>query len=83
MNPAEKKRTLPSFHFCPFDLSTETALNKVEKSSLMLAYEVNAVGPILVMKVRESKFSLFFVKKNLSLDIMPKKQSVQCCFESK
>jgi len=31
--------------------STETTLNKVEKSSLMLAYEVNAVGPILVIKV--------------------------------
>lgn len=30
---------------------TETTLNKVEKSSLMLAYEVNAVGPILVIKV--------------------------------
>jgi len=38
----------------PFDLSTETTLNKVEKSSLMLAYEVNAVGPILVMKVSSS-----------------------------
>lgn len=31
--------------------STETTLKKVERSSLMLAYEVNAVGPILVMKV--------------------------------
>ncbi|PNX99051.1 short-chain dehydrogenase/reductase family protein, partial [Trifolium pratense] len=29
---------------------TETTLNKLEKSSLMLAYEVNAVGPILVIK---------------------------------
>ncbi|CAI0546051.1 unnamed protein product [Linum tenue] len=34
------------------DTSTcaETTLSKVEKSSLMLAYEVNAVGPILVIK---------------------------------
>ncbi|CAA7017623.1 unnamed protein product [Microthlaspi erraticum] len=31
-------------------LQPETTLNKVEKSSLMLSYEVNAVGPILVMK---------------------------------
>lgn len=31
--------------------STETTLSKVEKSSLLLAYEVNAVGPILVIKV--------------------------------
>ncbi|EEF28612.1 C-factor [Ricinus communis] len=31
-------------------LQPETTLNKVEKSSLMLAYEVNAVGPILVIK---------------------------------
>jgi hypothetical protein len=30
---------------------TETTLNKLEKSSLMLSYEVNAVGPILVIKV--------------------------------
>jgi hypothetical protein len=30
---------------------TETTLNKLEKPSLMLAYEVNAVGPILVIKV--------------------------------
>lgn len=34
----------------PGVLQPETTLNKVEKSSLMLAYEVNAVGPILVMK---------------------------------
>uniref|UniRef100_A0A2P2JMZ0 Short-chain dehydrogenase n=1 Tax=Rhizophora mucronata TaxID=61149 RepID=A0A2P2JMZ0_RHIMU len=34
----------------PKVLQPETSLNKVEKSSLMLAYEVNAVGPILVMK---------------------------------
>ncbi|CAH8275936.1 unnamed protein product [Arabidopsis lyrata] len=34
----------------PSVLQPETTLNKVEKSSLMLAYEVNAVGPILVMK---------------------------------
>ncbi|KAK7303625.1 hypothetical protein RJT34_14535 [Clitoria ternatea] len=31
-------------------LHPETTLNKVQKSSLMLAYEVNAVGPILVIK---------------------------------
>lgn len=30
---------------------TETTLSKVQKSSLLLAYEVNAVGPILVIKV--------------------------------
>ncbi|KAL1205316.1 Zerumbone synthase [Cardamine amara subsp. amara] len=34
----------------PGVLQPETTLNKVEKSSLMLTYEVNAVGPILVMK---------------------------------
>lgn len=34
----------------PGVLQPETTLNKVEKASLMLAYEVNAVGPILVMK---------------------------------
>ncbi|KAJ4702838.1 Short-chain dehydrogenase/reductase [Melia azedarach] len=34
----------------PNVLQPETTLNKVEKSSLMLAYEVNAVGPILMIK---------------------------------
>ncbi|XP_019418201.1 PREDICTED: uncharacterized protein LOC109328998 [Lupinus angustifolius] len=34
----------------PEVLQPETTLNKLEKSSLMLAYEVNAVGPILVIK---------------------------------
>ncbi|QCD77420.1 glucose/ribitol dehydrogenase [Vigna unguiculata] len=34
----------------PEIIHPETTLNKVEKSSLMLAYEVNAVGPILVIK---------------------------------
>ncbi|XP_054802158.1 uncharacterized protein LOC129305946 [Prosopis cineraria] len=34
----------------PEVLQPETTLSKVEKSSLMLAYEVNAVGPILVIK---------------------------------
>ncbi|TKY72435.1 oxidoreductase protein [Spatholobus suberectus] len=34
----------------PEVLHPETTLNKVEKSSLMLAYEVNTVGPILVIK---------------------------------
>ncbi|KAK2448409.1 NAD(P)-binding Rossmann-fold superfamily protein [Trifolium repens] len=35
----------------PEVLQPETTLNKLEKPSLMLAYEVNAVGPILVIKV--------------------------------
>ncbi|XP_012075521.1 C-factor isoform X2 [Jatropha curcas] len=34
----------------PNVMQPETTLNKVEKSSLMLAYEINAVGPILVIK---------------------------------
>lgn len=34
----------------PNVLQPETTLNKVEKSSLLHAYEVNAVGPILVIK---------------------------------
>ncbi|OAY31483.2 C-factor isoform X1 [Manihot esculenta] len=34
----------------PNVLQPETTLNKVEKSSLMLAYEVNAVGPILIIR---------------------------------
>lgn len=34
----------------PDVLQPETTLNKVQKSSLMLAYEINAVGPILVIK---------------------------------
>ncbi|KAG9439557.1 hypothetical protein H6P81_019722 [Aristolochia fimbriata] len=34
----------------PNVLQPETALAKVQKSSLMLEYEVNAVGPILVLK---------------------------------
>ncbi|OMO73774.1 Short-chain dehydrogenase/reductase SDR [Corchorus olitorius] len=34
----------------PGVLQPETTLNKVDKSSLMLTYEVNAVGPILVIK---------------------------------
>ncbi|XP_020256227.1 uncharacterized protein LOC109833085 isoform X2 [Asparagus officinalis] len=34
----------------PNVLQPETTLRKVEKSSLMLAYEVNAVGPTLVIK---------------------------------
>ncbi|XP_057988163.1 uncharacterized protein LOC110638315 isoform X2 [Hevea brasiliensis] len=34
----------------PNVLQPETTLNKVDKSSLMFAYEVNAVGPILVIK---------------------------------
>ncbi|KMZ56030.1 Short-chain dehydrogenase/reductase family protein [Zostera marina] len=35
----------------PDVLHPETTLRKVEKSSLMLAYEVNAIGPILVTKI--------------------------------
>ncbi|XAR50768.1 Benzil reductase ((S)-benzoin forming) [Bertholletia excelsa] len=34
----------------PDVLQPETTLSKVQKSSLLLAYEVNAVGPILVIK---------------------------------
>ncbi|XP_026385004.1 uncharacterized oxidoreductase C663.09c-like [Papaver somniferum] len=34
----------------PNVLQPETTLSKVEKASLLLAYEVNAVGPILVIK---------------------------------
>ncbi|XP_050370529.1 uncharacterized protein LOC126788571 [Argentina anserina] len=34
----------------PNVLQPETTLSKVEKSSLLLAYEVNAVGPVLVIK---------------------------------
>ncbi|GAB4829426.1 hypothetical protein Ancab_019097 [Ancistrocladus abbreviatus] len=34
----------------PDVLQPETTLKKVQQSALMLAYEVNAVGPILVMK---------------------------------
>lgn len=34
----------------PDVIHPETSLSKVEKSSLLLAYEVNAVGPILVIK---------------------------------
>ncbi|KAB1222910.1 hypothetical protein CJ030_MR2G013600 [Morella rubra] len=34
----------------PDVLQPETTLSRVEKSSLLLAYEVNAVGPILVIK---------------------------------
>lgn len=34
----------------PNVLQPETTLSKVERSSLMLAYEVNAVGPILAIK---------------------------------
>ncbi|XP_015959391.1 uncharacterized protein LOC107483274 isoform X1 [Arachis duranensis] len=34
----------------PQVLQPETSLNKLEKSALMLTYEINAVGPILVIK---------------------------------
>lgn len=34
----------------PNVIQPETSLSKVQKSSLLLAYEVNAVGPILVIK---------------------------------
>jgi hypothetical protein len=36
--------------------AAETSLSKVQKSSLLLAYEVNAVGPILVIKVEITVF---------------------------
>ncbi|XP_051128892.1 uncharacterized protein LOC127249880 isoform X3 [Andrographis paniculata] len=35
----------------PNVLQPETTLNKVQRASLLLTYEVNAVGPILVIKV--------------------------------
>lgn len=35
----------------PDVLHPETSLSKVQKSSLLYAYEINAVGPILVIKV--------------------------------
>ncbi|GAV69952.1 hypothetical protein CFOL_v3_13452 [Cephalotus follicularis] len=41
---------LKSILSIPNVIQPETTLNKVEKSSLILAYEINAVGPILVMK---------------------------------
>ncbi|KAK8506753.1 hypothetical protein V6N12_002197 [Hibiscus sabdariffa] len=44
----------------PGVLQPETTLTKVQKSSMMLAYEVNAVGPILVIKNLVFKFSFFF-----------------------
>ncbi|KAL3616793.1 hypothetical protein CASFOL_039187 [Castilleja foliolosa] len=31
-------------------MSTETTLNKVQRSSLFLAYVVNVIGPVLVIK---------------------------------
>ncbi|KAG6755597.1 hypothetical protein POTOM_041430 [Populus tomentosa] len=37
----------------PNVLQPETTLSKVERSSLMLAYEVNAVGPILAIKAQK------------------------------
>jgi hypothetical protein len=37
---------------------TETTLSKVQKPSLLLAYEVDAVGPILVVKVDQPTASL-------------------------
>lgn len=36
--------------------STETTLSKVQRSSLLLAYDINAVGPILVIKVQSFSF---------------------------
>lgn len=38
-------------NFYSLFFSAETTLLKVEKSSLLITYEVNAVGPILVIKV--------------------------------
>lgn len=39
-------------HWSCFGPNAETTLTKVEKTSLLHAYEVNAVGPILVIKVK-------------------------------
>ncbi|KAL1363546.1 hypothetical protein HN51_011759 [Arachis hypogaea] len=41
----------------PQVLQPETSLNKLEKSALMLTYEINAVGPILVIKVKKKHCS--------------------------
>ena len=41
--------------------STETTLTKVEKSSLLLAYEINAVGPIMVIKVCSLKIFILLL----------------------
>ncbi|KAJ0082870.1 hypothetical protein Patl1_11560 [Pistacia atlantica] len=49
-NVLQPGRGNSSFRSVFLDKATETTLNKVERSSLMLAYEINAVGPILVMK---------------------------------
>jgi hypothetical protein len=40
----------------PCFVGAETTLSKVQKSSLLLTYEVNAIGPILVVKVCHSNF---------------------------
>ncbi|KAF8655541.1 hypothetical protein HU200_061087 [Digitaria exilis] len=43
----------------PNVIQPETTLGKVQKPSLLLAYEVNAVGPILVIKVKFTGSLLF------------------------
>lgn len=52
---------------------SETTLSKVQKSSLLLTYEVNAVGPILVIKVEcilTNFFQLLLMKKvQLEIDM--------------
>lgn len=55
------------FLLCPV---TETTLIKVQKSSLLLAYEVNAVGPILVIKVKLTGSLLFSVSCCDGIDIL-------------
>ncbi|KAF2310725.1 hypothetical protein GH714_016622 [Hevea brasiliensis] len=56
----------------PNMLQPETTLNRVEKSSLMLAYEVNAVGPILVIRL------LLAVTKTVSVEFEQKKDPIVC-----
>lgn len=47
----------------------ETTLTKVEKSSLLLAYEVNAIGPILVIKVGYSSYNMTYCLYSVALFI--------------
>nr|GMD02426.1 C-factor-like isoform X1 [Ipomoea batatas] len=45
----------------PDILQPETTLTKVQRSSMLLAYDINAVGPILVIKVPSLDFSFYNV----------------------
>ena len=49
-----------------FHTNVETTLTKVQKSSLLLSYEVNAVGPILVIKVY---FNIELIARGISATI--------------